>query len=93
MPIRVLASVIERDHRLLVCRRPLHKRHGGLWEFPGGKVREGESDLEAARRERSPLAPSDRRYLGPVVAQCRKGLPTQDKLGAGEERDLPVILS
>jgi 8-oxo-dGTP pyrophosphatase MutT (NUDIX family) len=51
MPIRVLASVIERDHRLLVCRRPLHKRHGGLWEFPGGKVREGESDLEAARRE------------------------------------------
>jgi 8-oxo-dGTP diphosphatase len=51
MPIRVLASVVERDQRLLVCRRPLHKRHGGLWEFPGGKVREGESDLEAARRE------------------------------------------
>jgi hypothetical protein len=49
MPIRVLASVIERDQRLLVCRRPLHKRHGGLWEFPGGKVREGESDLEAVR--------------------------------------------
>ena len=37
MPIRVLASVIERDNRLLVCRRPLHKRHGGLGEFPAGK--------------------------------------------------------
>jgi hypothetical protein len=34
-----------------------------------------------------------RRYLGPVVAQCRQGLPTHDELGAGEERDLPVILS
>jgi hypothetical protein len=45
MPIRVLGSVTERDNRLLVCRRPLHKRHGGLWEFPGGKVRERESDV------------------------------------------------
>ena len=51
MPIRVLASVIQRNERLLVCRRPVYKRHGGLWEFPGGKVKEGESDLEAARRE------------------------------------------
>ena len=50
-PPRVLASVIRREGRLLVGRRPLHKRHGGLWEFPGGKVKEGESDLEAARRE------------------------------------------
>ena len=40
MPIRVLASVIERENRLRVCRRPLDKRNGGLGEFPGGK--EGE---------------------------------------------------
>ena len=51
MPIRVLAAVIQQNDRLLVCQRPRHKRHGGLWEFPGGKVKEGESDLEAARRE------------------------------------------
>ena len=51
MPIRVLASVIQRHDRFLVCRRPLHKRHGGLWEFPGGKVKDGETDLEVARRE------------------------------------------
>lgn len=51
MPIRVLAAVIQRNQRFLLCRRPRHKRHGGLWEFPGGKVKEGESDLEAARRE------------------------------------------
>lgn len=36
---------------MLVCQRPPHKRHGGLWEFPGGKVGAGESDAEAGRRE------------------------------------------
>jgi len=51
MPRRVLASVIESNGRLLLCRRPAEKRHGGLWEFPGGKVRRGESDLEAVSRE------------------------------------------
>ena len=49
--IRVVAAVVERGGRYLLARRPRHKRHGGLWEFPGGKVREGESDLEAVRRE------------------------------------------
>jgi hypothetical protein len=40
-------------------------RPGGLREFPGGKVLEGESDLEGARREflALPMAPSDRRYV------------------------------
>lgn len=51
MPIRVVACVIERDGRLLLCRRPAHKRHGGLWEFPGGKVEPNESDFDAAKRE------------------------------------------
>jgi mutator protein MutT len=47
----VIACVIERNGRYLVCRRPSHKRHGGLWEFPGGKLLDGESPLDAARRE------------------------------------------
>ena len=49
--IRVLAAVVLRYGRYLVCRRPAHKRHGGLWEFPGGKLEPGETLLHAARRE------------------------------------------
>jgi 8-oxo-dGTP diphosphatase len=51
MKIRVIAAVIERGENVLVCLRPTQKRHGGLWEFPGGKIEPGESDFEAARRE------------------------------------------
>lgn len=49
--VRVLAAVVRRDGRYLVGRRPEEKRHGGLWEFPGGKIRPGESDRDAAARE------------------------------------------
>ena len=49
--IRVVAAVIRRGDRMLVCQRPAHKRHGGLWEFPGGKLEAGETILDAARRE------------------------------------------
>lgn len=49
--IRVIAAVLERNGRFLVCQRPQHKRHGGLWEFPGGKLEPTEDDEAAARRE------------------------------------------
>lgn len=48
---RVLAAVVSRGAEYLVCQRPPHKRHGGLWEFPGGKLERGESDADAAVRE------------------------------------------
>jgi 8-oxo-dGTP diphosphatase len=50
-PSPVLAAVIRRGDRYLLARRPRHKRHGGLWEFPGGKLERGESWLDTARRE------------------------------------------
>jgi 8-oxo-dGTP diphosphatase len=48
---RVLAAVVQRKDRYLICRRAMHKRHGGLWEFPGGKLEAGETPFDAARRE------------------------------------------
>ncbi len=49
--ISVIAAVVKREHRYLLGRRPEGKRHGGLWEFPGGKLHDGEDLLAAARRE------------------------------------------
>lgn len=49
--VRVLAAVIRRQGRYLLCLRPLRKRHGGLWEFPGGKLEPEESLAQAAGRE------------------------------------------
>lgn len=37
--------------RFLLQKRPLGKRHAGLWEFPGGKVETGEMPRSALVRE------------------------------------------
>lgn len=66
MTIPVVACVIEREGRLLLCQRPPHKRHGGLWEFPGGKLEDGETRLEAARRELSEELELEVTHIGPV---------------------------
>lgn len=47
----VLAAVVQQKNKYLVCQRPVHKRHGGLWEFPGGKLEAGETYVDAAQRE------------------------------------------
>jgi 8-oxo-dGTP diphosphatase len=43
----VAVALIDSAGRVLMQRRPANRAHGGLWEFPGGKVEAGES-LEAA---------------------------------------------
>lgn len=50
-PLRVVAAVIQRDNTLLACRRGPGRRLAGKWEFPGGKVEDGESDRAALVRE------------------------------------------
>ena len=47
----VVAALIRKDGKFLICQRPAHKARGLLWEFVGGKVEEGESKEQALIRE------------------------------------------
>ena len=47
----VTAGVIWRGERVLIAQRPLDGLLGGMWEFPGGKVEEGETLPECLQRE------------------------------------------
>lgn len=47
----VVAIISDGTGRILVARRPESAMLGGLWEFPGGKVEQGESFDEALHRE------------------------------------------
>lgn len=47
----VVAALIVKDHRFLICQRPAHKARGLLWEFVGGKVEPGETLPQALIRE------------------------------------------
>ncbi|WP_420382951.1 (deoxy)nucleoside triphosphate pyrophosphohydrolase [Novosphingobium sp.] len=47
----VAAALIDRRDHVLLQQRPAGKHHGGLWEFPGGKVEPGEGPLAALARE------------------------------------------
>lgn len=49
--IIVVAAVIQRDDSFLVTRRQQGVHLEGFWEFPGGKVADGESHETALRRE------------------------------------------
>ena len=53
MKIVLVAAValVDADGRVLISRRPDDKQLGGLWEFPGGKVEQGERPETALIRE------------------------------------------
>ena len=52
MPIiRVAVAVIKISDRVLIAKRAKHQHQGGLWEFPGGKIEDGESLQQAIKRE------------------------------------------
>ena len=45
------ALLFNSERRILACRRPPQDVWAGWWEFPGGKIEEGETEKEALRRE------------------------------------------
>ena len=47
----VAGALCAGDGRWLMHRRPFEKHHGGLWEFPGGKVEDAEIPVKALIRE------------------------------------------
>lgn len=49
--VEVTAAIICKRGRVLICQRPADKRCGLLWEFPGGKLEEGETGEQCIRRE------------------------------------------
>ncbi len=48
---RVVAALIVNDGRILACQRTRHQVMPLKWEFPGGKIEEGEQPRDALRRE------------------------------------------
>lgn len=49
--LTVVAALILRDSKILVCQRRRDDSHSLQWEFPGGKVERGETPQEALARE------------------------------------------
>ncbi len=51
-PLQVAVGVIKNDkQQVLIAKRPEDKAHGGCWEFPGGKIANTESIVQALDRE------------------------------------------
>lgn len=48
--LRVVAAIIESNNQILIAQR-LKGEFAGLWEFPGGKIEEGETTEQALVRE------------------------------------------
>ena len=49
--IKVSAAIIEKDGKVLICKRAEGKFNAPLWEFPGGKREAGETAAECIVRE------------------------------------------
>ena len=48
---QVVAALIWKDGKILICQRTKHQVMPLKWEFPGGKIEEGEQPRDALRRE------------------------------------------
>ena len=81
----VVAVALQRDDgRSLMHRRPFGKQHGGLWEFPGGKVEPGETPVNALVREvQEELA---------IDIDCADLLPAGFAQSVDREGSAPIVI-
>src|SRR2546422_11712444 len=50
-PVLVTAGILVNGDQILICQRHRSDSYGLQWEFPGGKVRDGEEMKSSLRRE------------------------------------------
>jgi 8-oxo-dGTP diphosphatase len=67
---QVVAALILKDGKVLVCQRTRHQSMPLKWEFPGGKIEDGEQPRDALRRELEEELGIDAR-VGEEVARIR----------------------
>jgi 8-oxo-dGTP diphosphatase len=81
----VVAGALRReDGRWLMHKRPLEKHHGGLWEFPGGKVEIGENPSSTLVRELQ-------EELGIEVDPAQL-LPASFAHEPADSEDIPIVI-
>ncbi|TAN22105.1 MAG: (deoxy)nucleoside triphosphate pyrophosphohydrolase [Acidobacteria bacterium] len=71
--LQVVAAILRRDGKILICQRAAAGRHPLRWEFSGGKVEAGETEPEALARELAEelalrIGPEQ---IGPLVARLQ----------------------
>ncbi len=49
--LEVTAAIIHHNGKILIARRPAGDPLAGKWEFPGGKIEQGETPAECLQRE------------------------------------------
>jgi 8-oxo-dGTP diphosphatase len=67
---QVVAALILKNGEVLVCQRTRHQSMPLKWEFPGGKIEDGEQPRDALRRELEEELGIDA-HIGEEVARIR----------------------
>jgi 8-oxo-dGTP diphosphatase len=80
----VAGLILDEAGRLLACKRPEGKHLGGKWEFPGGKLEEGEDPAAALVRELE-------EELGIIVVAGEQLTPVVWDYGRGPIRLHPIV--
>ena len=62
-----VAAIVNADEEVLVALRPDHVHQGGLWEFPGGKLQDGEDIFHGLKRELNEELGIDVRAAHPLI--------------------------